>query len=294
MKHRLTILLLVMVAFCSCTKDLDSDAFLPSETETVNGMTVTWRDCMTKEQRQVLKDILNDMVRVEGGIFMMGTSQLYDKDAQDDESPAHWVKLSDYYICAHELGASQLKNLIDLSDAELYKGEIINYSRTDWENLMSMFSSFTRLNFSFPTEAQWEFAARGGNMSKGYLYPGSNDWGQIWHEAVDNTNASIPNELGLYNMADKQAEWCADRYATYPDGVIQTDPIASHGESYHGYVIRGGNYNSSGTAKNDAEYRISYIDKRICRSTSRKHSSSTTSKTWQYGCRPVINIIVQK
>lgn len=291
MKQIVFISLLIASVFCSCTKDPSLDGLLPSEKETVNGMAVTWRDCMTEAQRQAVRNIINDMVLVEGGIFMMGTSQVYDKDARENESPAHLVKLTNFYISAHELGYSQLHSLMEIAESKIYyKSDLLRYSRSEWEDVLWLLSSLTGLKFTFPTEAQWEYSARGGCKSEGYLYPGSNDLSLIWHAEIDGSNTSMPNELGLYNMADKQAEWCADRYSTYSDDVILINPIVSYGTDY---VVRGGSYECSGTDKSWSRYELYSKDKRACRSTTRSKNSRSTAVSY-IGCRPAININIEQ
>lgn len=276
----------VIVCIWSCSKDVDSHDLLHAETEVVNGWTVKWQGSMTEEKRQMIRDLLNDMVLVEGGIFMMGNTQTYDSDARENESPAHLVKLTDYYICAHELSLSQIQKLMIVSSSNIYNKTTPYFSWDDWNYILNLISDYSGLTVTFPTEAQWEFAARGGNQSKGYQYPGSDDWTQIWSEAVDDSNTSAPNELGLYNMADKQAEWCLDAFAEYNNGVMETNPCAIWGRDH---VVKGGCYTSSGTDKHWFDYdSYSHDDKRSCRSTTRSYGLS--SKQFRIGCRPVINI----
>ena len=102
---------------------------------------------------------------------------------------------------------------------------------------------------------------------------------------MDETNTSIPNELGLYNMADKQGEWCLDAFSVYTNGVMETNPCILQGEDH---VVRGGCFVSSGVDKNWFDFDFyEHDDKRICRSTSR---SKNGQKSFYIGCRPVINI----
>lgn len=105
--------------------------------------------------------------------------------------------------------------------------------------------SLTGLNFRLPTEAEWEYAARGGNKSKGYKYSGSNDIGSVaWY--YDNSSSKThtvatkaPNELGLYDMSGNVWEWCSDWYGDYSNG-LQTNPKGPSSGSYR--VIRGGSW----------------------------------------------------
>lgn len=291
-----TLIIALLLGLTGCSENLDNEDFLPSETATVNGLPVAWRDYMTQEQRQVVSDILSDMVLVEGGIFTMGANPAYDPDARANEQPAHLVRLTDYYICAHELTYDQVHTLVDMatraSDIREFNGRYLNYAWEDWQYVLDLLTDYTGLEFSFPTEAQWEFAARGGNLSKGYLYPGSNKWEEVYADDLNGIDDTVPNELGLYNMANRRGEWCADTYSNYTDGPMPTNPLITIGD---GHVVRGGCHISTGLYKNWLsttlttvfDYTESSEDWRMSRSTARaKHKS----KSWDIGCRPVINI----
>jgi formylglycine-generating enzyme required for sulfatase activity len=150
---------------------------------------------------------------------------------------------------------------------------------------------YTGIDFTFPTEAQWEFAARGGKQSKGYLYPGSNKWEEVYADDLNGIDDTVPNELGLYNMANRRSEWCADAYSEYTDSPMPTNPVVTVGE---GHVVRGGCHVSTGvyafwhsTSAVGVSYSDVYDDWRMSRPTARARHKS---KSWNIGCRPVINI----
>ena len=280
--------LMILTTLLSCTKEISTSNILHEDEEVINGIHVRWKSGMSPEMRQLIRDIVGDMVLVQGGIFTMGTNLAYDEDARSDEEPAHLVELSDYYICAHELNQYDVKLLVGSAPYGSFS-EKRQYTWNEWEWILGQLSYWTGLPFYFPTEAQWEFAARGGNFSKGYKYPGSNDLSLVWSVLRDASNPSAPNELGLYNMADKYCEWCADTYAKYVDGVMQTDPCVFGGEEH---VVRGGCYESKNTSKYWKSALTSLPselveDKRMCRSTSRYGSKYNFSFI---GCRPVINL----
>ena len=300
----------------ACTSELDSSGFVGNTTEQVGDFHVQWRAYLSPEQQQVLQEILRDMVHVEGGIFLMGCSQERDADAQADESPVHYVRLSDFYICAHELTYEQVQTLLtvptrasgdinaatgkEMSEKERsdddwennieYGSKKLYWTWEEWKYVLDLMQEYTGLNVTFPTEAQWEFAARGGNKSKGYRYPGSNTLKEVWSTVIDETNTSKPNELGIYNMADKQGEWCLDAYAPYTDSMLQVDPCQTVGKDH---VVRGGC--QAGTRfttewKNREYYGYLHKDQRMIRSTARAYDSHS----WFVGCRPVINVTQSK
>lgn len=295
-KYHILLLLTFILVVSSCSKDADVSDLLPADTEVVNGFRVEWRAYMTEDQRQVIKEILNDMVLVEGGTFLMGTSKEYDGDARENEFPAHWVQLSDYYIGAHELTYDQITKLLPSTRSSAlreFNGKYLNYYWEDWKYVLEFISECTGVIFEFPSEAQWEYAARGGKMTKGFLYPGSNKWEEIYYDDLNDPEISAPNELGIYDMADKRGEWCLDSYAKYTDGMLAVDPFTSVGE---GHVVRGGCHVSVGISKYWEstspnyvyDYSHVYDDMRMCRSTARAFEKG---KSWDIGCRPVINIV---
>ena len=193
------------------------------------------------------------MVNVEGGTFMMG-SYAGDPDAYIDESPSHQVTLSSFSIgqteVTQELWLAVMGwNYSGHGGNLQYPVEYIN-----WEMIQTFISNLNEMtgkNFRLPTEAEWEFAARGGNKSQNYLYSGSNNVADIaWY--VDNSEGAThavatkaPNELGIYDMSGNVWEWCNDWYGDYSAGP-QTNPTGP--ESGGERIMRGGSW--YGPAKN--------------------------------------------
>ena len=163
------------------------------------------------------------MKHVKGGNFMMGATD-NDAMAEADEKPAHSVSVVDYYIGETEVTQELWKAVMGSNPAK-FKGEnypIENVSFNDCVRFVEKLSQLTGRHFRLPTEAEWEYAARGGQRSKGYRYAGANDttsvaWlytDSLWvrHMSVA---AKRPNELGLYDMSGSVWEWCDTMYEPY-------------------------------------------------------------------------------
>ena len=168
------------------------------------------------------------MVKVDGGIFTMGSAD-DDPDARPDERPAHRVQVSDYYIGQTEV-TQELWDAVMGTQPSAFSGDKKPVERVSWDDckeFIRRLNTLTGKQFRFPTEAEWEFAARGGNKSQGYRYSGSNNvsdvawWG--FEKGGNNVNYTTqpvaqlaPNELGLYDMSGNVFEWCSDWYGGYP------------------------------------------------------------------------------
>ena len=178
-----------------------------------------------------IKGISFSLIKVKGGEFQMGGTA-EQKKAKTDEFPLHNVVLSDYYIgeteVTNELWSAIMQSnpTIDFSDP---LQPVNNVSWYDCQRFMNRLSSLTGIRFTFPTEAQWEFAARGGNKSKHLVYAGSDKakdvgWYKSNSKGVLKTVKSLePNELGIYDMSGNVYEWCSDWYGLYKKGTIH-DP----------------------------------------------------------------------
>ena len=196
-------------------------------------------------------DVLFNMVKVKGGTFTMGATVEQGHDAEDIEKPAHQVTLSDYMIGQTEV-TQELWRAVMGSNPSSYKGDKLPVECVSWvdcQEFIKKLNERTELNFRLPTEAEWEYAARGGNKSKGYKYSGSNDIGSVaWYEETTNESGTklvatkAPNELGLYDMSGNVWEWCCDWYGCYSSSP-QTDP---RGPSFGSYRVgRGGGWKES-------------------------------------------------
>ena len=195
----------------------------------------------------ILQTLINNMVRVEGGTFTMGATSEQGSDADDDEKPAHQVTLSSFSIGKYEVTQEEWQTVMGTNPSN-FKGDRRPVEEVSWEDCQEFIrklNALTGKRFRLPTEAEWEYAARGGNRSRGYKYAGSNDVGSIaWYDDNSGTEThpvgqKLPNELGLYDMSGNVWEWCHDWYGSYSSSS-QTNPTGASSGSIR--VFRGGGW----------------------------------------------------
>lgn len=225
-----------------------------------NGLTITNLENITSYQAEVLTEILDNMVLVNEGSFTMGNNYVYEDyitELDSMSSPSHSVTLSSFYISNHELTQKEIYAFIDgfysLEQEVLDDNQPADISRAvdniSWEEANAftiLLSELTGLNFSLPTEAQWEFAAGGGESNNRYIYAGFEDGinHYSWTHADELKSAALvkqrlPNNLGLYDMTGNVSEWCLDNYAEYPSSP-QVNPIVSVDNNKK--IYRGGDF----------------------------------------------------
>lgn len=205
--------------------------------------------------------IVIKMIKVDEGTFLMGaqttdsTKENYDYEAQNNESPVHQVTLDDFYIGETEVTQglweavmSYTGSCADGSTMSAYASDVWlgnnpssahglgnNYPAyyVSYDDIVNIFlprlNKITGASFRLPTEAEWEYAARGGNKSKGYKYSGSNTIGDVaWYDGNSSSTQPVgtkaPNELGIYDMSGNVLEWCSDWYSEY-SSLPQINPI---------------------------------------------------------------------
>ncbi len=206
-----------------------------------------------ERQKHEYKKIADNMVKVEAGRFL-----------RDDGKGVTLTK--DYWIGKYEVTQKQYEAVMGNNPSE-FKGDNRPVEYVSWHDAKAFCDKLNELyrdklpagyRFDLPTEAQWEFAARGGNKSKGYKYSGSDDIGDVaWYLGNSNLHHDVgqkrPNELGLYDMTGNVWEWCRDWYDDSYSGYAVTDPTGPQKGSNR--VLRGGSWYYS------ADYcRVAYRD----------------------------------
>ena len=216
-----------------------------SDREKLAGANVCFKVVTNYYARFTVNGVSFEMVRVAGGTFRMGATAEQGTDAYVWEKSVHSVTLSGYYIGKTEV-TQALWQAVMGSNPSGFKGADLPVERVSWDDcqeFIQKLNSLTGRNFRLPTEAEWEFACRGGNNSRGYKYSGSNDPDAVaWYR--DNSGGQThpvatkaPNELGIYDMSGNVLEWCSDWYADYT-AYSQTNPKGPQSGSYR--VFRGG------------------------------------------------------
>ena len=198
----------------------------------------------TAESAVAQKDPLNhEMIFVEGGTFQMGSNT-----GEAHEKPVHSVTLSSFNIGKFEVTQAQWKAVIGSNPSHFKGCEDCPVERVSWNDVQDFIRKLnaqTGKNYRLPTEAEWEYAAKGGKSSKGYTYSGSNDLNSV---AWDTENSGSKthavggkqaNELGVYDMTGNVWEWCSDCYGKY-NGYSETNPTGASSGRFR--VLRGGSW----------------------------------------------------
>ena len=246
----------------ACDVNGDGEVNVSDVTALVNLIINGGGESEFKNRTFTVNGVSFEMIAVEGGTFTMGATSEQGSDAYDDEKPAHQVTLSSYYIGKTEV-TQELWQAVMGSNPSKFSGTNLPVEKVSWEDCQSFvikLNELTGKNFRLPTEAEWEYAARGGNKSNGFKFSGGNNIAEVaWYSGNGNkishpVATKAPNELGIYDMSGNVWEWCSDWYSSsYYTSSSQTNPTGPNSGSYR--VYRGGSWSG-----NDRYCRVSHRD----------------------------------
>lgn len=201
----------------------------------------------------VVREIISNLVPVAGGSFMMGCLPQFEEYCHDNEKPPHQVSVSDFQISRYEVTQEQWYGIMDTNPSIFSNCARCPVENVSYDEVMQFIKRLNQISgrqFDLPTEAEWEYAARGGNRSAGYQYSGSDLLEVVaWFDENSRKTPTLvgkakPNELGLYDMSGNVWEWCSDWYRSdYYSISPHTNPTGPSGGNYR--VIRGGSWDSS-------------------------------------------------
>lgn len=227
-----------------------------------NGLHIEGIKGLDANQQTALTEILDNMVAVDGGSFVMGNNYAEPDYLTELDSLSiypHKVNLSSFYISKYELNQRDWQAFVDLAGCILQPGENKAVDNISWEEAKEFadrLSSLTGLSFSLPTEAQWEYAAGGGEDPSRTIFAGFSDGANHYAWTVaDNLNSAatpgekLPNKLGLYDMTGNVGEWCVDDFRLYSPEEASDPAVISDGNKK---IYRGGDF----TTPNLADMKI--------------------------------------
>jgi len=222
-----------------------------------------------------------ELVRVPAGKFMMGSPS---HEGNDDEHPQHQVNLQEFLIGKYPVTNAQWQAVMktkgsancDTKFRNDFQQPVVGVSWHEARAFCEKLSEQTGKHIKLPTEAEWEYAARGANQSKGFTYVGSNNRDDVaWYgDNSDGVTHSVgqkkPNELGIYDMSGNVWEWCLDEwhnsYVDKPEtlknnGNNPWGDISTNGSGNHSRALRGGSwYNSAGSCRTSYRSRVGACD----------------------------------
>lgn len=201
---------------------------------------------------KLLEKLNDDMVYIEAVEFTMGATKEQKGEANSDEKPAHPVVLNCFNLCKYEV-TQELWEAVMGDNPSHFKGKNLPVENVSWDDCLKFIMKLNELTgkkYRLPTEAEWEYAARGGSNSMHYKYSGGNSLEYVswyFHNSMDKTHTvgmMKPNELGLYDMSGNVWEWCQDWYGSYgkKTAYYPTGPIKAYNK-----VFRGGGYDNGDT-----------------------------------------------
>lgn len=233
--YKLLTIVFVLIVLTSCKSEKSMSNINKSKCFSVNGVNFT-------------------MIWVKGGTFLMGATPEQGIFVESDEKPVHQVTIDGFYMAETEVTQELWETVMGYNNSICPNAQnpIENVTWNDCQVFIDSLNQLTGLRFRLPTEAEWEYAARGGNKSKGYKYSGSNNVDEVaWYDdKYESQNpmkygeshpvkTKMPNELGLYDMNGNVKEFCQDCYTEYGKGNMKKPNVNF---SYCDRVIRGGSF----------------------------------------------------
>jgi formylglycine-generating enzyme required for sulfatase activity len=235
----------------------------------------------TEHLNPVIESLIKNMVEVEGGTFTMGCTSEQGNNCKKNEIPMHSVQLNSFYIGRFEVTQEQWDAVMGSNPSrfnDCADCPVENISWDDAQYFINKLNSMTEKEFRLPTEAEWEYAARGGKNSKGFKYAGSDEIALVaWHgrnsgNRTHKVGEKIPNELGLYDMTGNVWEWCSDWYAEdYYSNSPKNNPTGPAFGTYR--VLRGGSWYDLYPVNSRISYRLT--------------GASETAREYNFGLRLV-------
>ena len=224
---------------------------------------------------EVINDVKIEMVYLEGGIYERGCTAEQVKYCRVDEKPVHKVRLKSFYLGKYPVTQKQYEAVMGKIPSGFKSCANCPVENLNWFEANEFIKKLNELsgqNYRLPTEAEWEYAARGGKQTKGFLYSGSNEIEIVgWHyydklAVLQPVGQKDPNEAGIFDMSGNVWEWCSDWYGEYSSNNINNPKGPSQGRFK---VLRGGSWN---------------VSENHCR-VSRRHRYFPNTKTFDFGFR---------
>lgn len=257
-----TIIFIVIFALSRAVGFAQSQILRPEPPKPTSMSTTPDVSMRSNEKTFSVKGVTFKMMMVEGGTFNMGATS-EQKEPFEREKPVHQVTLATYYLGETEV-TQALWTAVMGSNPSNFTGDNLPVEYVRWSDCQTFIAELnyiTGQNFRLPTEAEWEFAARGGNNSHGYQYSGGSTLSDVaWYDGnsgdqTQEVKTKRANELGIYDMSGNVWEWCQDWYGSYISNSL-TNPTGAATGSFR--VGRGGGwYGSTGGCRSAYRRSIS-------------------------------------
>ena len=282
---RIALFALLLVVYSFCPYDLTWDLPAAKSAKSAKSGSAGVARSLSLDMQGPLPDLGFEIV--DAGTLMIGATSEQGNDAYDDERPAHNVTISEFYMGRTEV-TQRLWEAVMGSNPSNSKWNLRPVEMVSWNDCQQFLQRLNNMKsqllpqdlknwvFRLPTEAEWEYAARGGKKSRHYKYAGSNNIDEVaWYDGnsghqTHNVKQKKANELGLYDMSGNVWEWCSDWYGSYPSYGVTNPQGASSGQ-YR--VLRGGCWD---------------VNARGCRVASRLSNYAPSNRGYHLGFRLVL------